>query len=73
MGEGYQGQTEVDLSDGWAHPGDDLESLQREMKGFIEGDKHEQVMNQFAKQMRDDAEAQKQKLNGRGKKRLQKG
>lgn len=50
----------VDLNDGWGHPGDSLEDLQRELKGMMEGDKHEKVMEAWSKQMIAEAE-QKQK------------
>lgn len=56
-------QEEIDVEDGWAHPGDSVEDLQREMKGFIEGDKHERLMDKFNQQMRDQAEDRKHKLN----------
>jgi hypothetical protein len=52
----------VDVNDGWAHPGESIEDLKREMKGFIDGDRHERVMKKFDQQMRDEAEARKQKL-----------
>lgn len=55
-------QKQVDVNDGWAHPGDSIEDLQREMKGFIEGDRHERLMAEFERQMREQAEARKQKL-----------
>jgi hypothetical protein len=57
-------KSEVDVNDGWAHPGDSIEDLKREMNAFIEGkDKHEQVMAQLEKQMHDEAEGRRQKLN----------
>jgi hypothetical protein len=55
---------EVDVNDGWAHPGDSYEDLKREMDAFIEGtDKHEQVMARLEQQMREEAEARKTRLN----------
>ena len=50
----------VDVNDGWGHPGDSLEDLQRELKGMMEGDKHEKVMEAWAQQMVAEAE-EKQK------------
>jgi hypothetical protein len=62
--------SEVDVNDGWAHPGDSVEDLQREMMGFIEGkDRHEQVMAQLEKQMRVEAEGRKAKLDDMVQKR----
>jgi hypothetical protein len=59
-----QVRQEVDVNDGWAHPGDSIEDLKREMNAFIEGtDKHERAMAQLEKQLRDDAEERKAKLN----------
>lgn len=59
-----QVKQDVDVNDGWAHPGDSVEDLKREMHAFIEGtDKHEQVMAKLEQQMRDEAEARKAKLN----------
>jgi hypothetical protein len=49
-------QKKVDVNDGWAHPGDSLEDLRREMKGMLEGDKHEQLMEAWADQMIHEAE-----------------
>ena len=51
----------VDKNDGWGHPGDSLEDLQRELKGMMEGDKHEKVMEAWANQMIKEAE-EKQKV-----------
>ena len=48
---------EVDLNDGWAHPGDSVEELRRELKGMMEGDRHERVMEAWQKQMQAEAEA----------------
>jgi hypothetical protein len=47
----------ADVNDGWGHPGDSLEDLQRELKGMIEGDKHERLMETWAGQMQAEAEA----------------
>jgi hypothetical protein len=58
-----QVKSDVDVNDGWAHPGDSFEDLKREMDGFIQGDRHERLMEKFEQQMRDEAEARKQKLN----------
>jgi hypothetical protein len=58
-----QVKSEVDVNDGWAHPGDSIEDLKREMDGFIQGDRHERLMEKFEQQMRDEAEGRKQKLN----------
>ena len=56
-------RSEVNVEDGWAHPGDSIEDLQREMKGFIEGDKHERLMEKFNQQMRDQAEERQRRLS----------
>lgn len=55
-------QDTVDKNDGWGHPGDSLEDLQRELKGMIEGDKHEQLMTAWSKQMIAEAEAKRKEL-----------
>src|SRR5208337_2960628 len=47
----------IDKNDGWGHPGDSVEDLLREMKGFMEGDKHEHVIEVWQKQMIAEAEA----------------
>jgi hypothetical protein len=58
----------VDKTDGWGHPGDSLEDLQRELKGMMEGDKHEKVMEAWAKQMTaEDEERRKQAQEARKK------
>jgi hypothetical protein len=49
--------------DGWAHAGDSVEDMQRELKGMISGDKHERLMDKWQKQMEDEAEATKRKLS----------
>jgi hypothetical protein len=49
-------QKKVDVNDGWGHPGDSLEDLQRELKGMMEGDKHERLMEAWSKQMVAEAE-----------------
>jgi hypothetical protein len=59
----------VDKNDGWAHPGDTLEDLQRELKGMMSGDKHEQLMEAWANQMKAEQEAQRKKLEEERKKR----
>jgi hypothetical protein len=51
---------EVNVNDGWGHPGDSLEDLQRELKGMMEGDRHESMMEAWAAQMTHEA-AEKQK------------
>jgi hypothetical protein len=48
--------------DGWGHPGDSLEDLQRELKGMIEGDKHERLMEAWGKQMVAEEETKKRKI-----------
>jgi hypothetical protein len=50
------------VNDGWAHAGDSNEDLLRELKGMMEGDKHEKLMERWQKQMEDEAEATKRKL-----------
>jgi hypothetical protein len=42
---------EVDVNDGWGHPGDSLQDLQRELKGMMQGDRHERMMEAWQKQM----------------------
>jgi hypothetical protein len=44
------------VDDGWAHPGESVEDLLRELKGMVEGDRHERVMDKWADQI--EAEAQ---------------
>jgi len=57
-------RSEVDVKDGWAHPGDSIEDLQREMNSFIKGeDKHERLMDKFNQQLHDQAEDRQRKLN----------
>jgi hypothetical protein len=58
-----QVKSDVDLEDGWGHPGDSVEDLQRELKGFLEGDKHERLMEKFEKQMRDEAEGRQRHID----------
>ena len=62
-------ETNVDLNDGWGHPGDSLEDLQRELKGMIEGDKHEKLMEEWARQMTEDAAKKAKDLADLRKKR----
>ena len=52
----------VDRDDGWGHPGDSVEDLRRELKGMIEGDKHERLMDAWQKQMLAEAEDRKRKI-----------
>jgi hypothetical protein len=47
----------VNVNDGWGHPGDSVEDLQRELKGMLEGDKHERLMEAWANQMKAEEEA----------------
>jgi hypothetical protein len=59
-----QVKSEVNVEDGWGHPGDSVEELQREMNAFIEGtDKHEQVMKKLEQQMRDEAEGRQRHID----------
>ena len=53
---------EVNKNDGWGHVGDSVEDLKREMKGMMEGDKHEKVIEAWQSQMIDEAEAKKQEI-----------
>jgi hypothetical protein len=55
-------ESHVNKNDGWGHPGDSLEDLQRELKGMIEGDKHEKLMEAWGKQMIADAEAKRKEI-----------
>jgi len=50
------------VDDGWGHPGDSLEDLQRELKGMMEGDKHEKVMDAWANQMQSESVAKQKAL-----------
>jgi hypothetical protein len=52
----------VDKNDGWGHPGDSLEDLQRELKGMMEGDKHEKLMEAWQNQMISEAEAKQKEI-----------
>lgn len=52
----------VDVNDGWGHPGDSVEELRREMKGMMEGDKHERMMEAWAKQMVHEAEVRQKEI-----------
>jgi hypothetical protein len=59
------------VDDGWAHGGDDsIESMQRELDGMINNDRHEQLIDRFEKQERERAEKQRaeveQKIEARG-------
>lgn len=49
-------KNKVDYTDGWGHPGNTVEDLKREMDSMIKGDKHEMVMDAWAKQMESDEE-----------------
>jgi hypothetical protein len=55
--------------DGWAHPGDSVDDLLRELKGMMSGDKHERVMEAWQKQMEHEEEERKKKLAEQRKKR----
>lgn len=55
-------QKVVDVSDGWGHPGDSLEDLRRELKGMMEGDKHERLMEAWANQMTHESEEKQQQV-----------
>src|SRR5271163_1034536 len=62
-------QKVVDKNDGWGHPGDSLEDLQRELKGMMEGDKHEKVMEAWSKQMIAESEERQKTIEEARKKR----
>ena len=62
-------QRKVDVNDGWAHPGDSLEDLQRELKGMMEGDKHERLMEAWANQMIHEAEEKQKQVEAARKAR----
>jgi hypothetical protein len=51
------------VDDGWAHAGDSIADLQRELKGMLGGDRHEQLMDAWQKQMEAEALEQKRKLD----------
>jgi hypothetical protein len=57
------------LNDGWAHAGDSVEDLQRELKGMLEGDKHERLMEAWQKQMEAEAKEKQRKLDEMRKQR----
>ncbi len=52
----------VDVNDGWGHPGETLQDLQRELKGMMEGDRHETMMEAWQAQMIHEAEQEKKKI-----------
>lgn len=62
-------QKKVDVNDGWGHPGDSVEELRREMKGMMEGDKHEKVMEAWATQIAAEDEEKRKKVEEARKKR----
>ena len=62
-------QKAVDVNDGWGHPGDSLEDLRRELKGMMEGDKHERVMEAWSKQMVAESEERQKQIEEARKKR----
>lgn len=62
---------DVDVNDGWGHPGDSLEDLQREMKGMLEGDKHERLMKAWSDQMIWEAEEKQKQVDAARKKKGQ--
>lgn len=62
-------QRPVDVTDGWGHPGDSLEDLRREMKGMMEGDKHERLMEAWQNQMVHEAEEKQKAIDEARKKR----
>ena len=55
-------KSDVDVSDGWAHADDTPEGMLRELKGMLANDKHEQLIDKFEKQMRDQAESRKREI-----------
>jgi hypothetical protein len=61
--------TAVDKNDGWGHPGDSVEDLRRELKGMMEGDRHERMMDAWARQMEHEAKAKKTEVEEFRKKR----
>ena len=51
------------FEDGWAHSEDEsIEGIQRELKGMLENDKHEQVIAAFHRQMTDRENKKQEKL-----------
>lgn len=56
---------EIQVDDGWGHSmhDDSVESLQRELRGMFEGDKHERFMEKFYEQQRKTAEKEKHKFD----------
>ena len=59
----------ADKNDGWGHPGDSLEDLQRELKGMMDGDKHERLMEAWSDQMLHEAEQKQKDIEETRKKR----
>lgn len=56
---------EMDVEDGWGHAiqDDTREGMMRELKGFMDGgDKHEQFMNKFYDQQKQEAENEKKRI-----------
>jgi hypothetical protein len=52
----------VDVNDGWAHVGETQEELMREMKGMLSGDKHEQLMDEWRRQIGERLEREKSQV-----------
>ena len=53
---------QIDVNDGWAHLPESEEDLKRELKGFIDGDRHEKVMEALSKKLYEESESRKKKL-----------
>jgi hypothetical protein len=64
-----QSKPNVDVNDGWGHPGDSFEELKREMDGMMKGDKHERLMEAWSKQMIHEAKERQREIEEARKKR----
>jgi hypothetical protein len=61
--EVVRAEKDTQLDDGWAHGGDEsVESLQRELKGMMSNDRHEQLIDKFESQQREQAEKRQQEI-----------
>jgi hypothetical protein len=52
----------VDVNDGWGHVGDSEQELIREMNGMLSGDKHEQLMDEWRRQIGERLDREKEEI-----------
>ena len=72
--EAVQTKADRNMEDGWAHSEDDsIEGLQRELRGMMNNDRHEQFIARFDEQFRVLAEKKQQEIDERISKRGGKG